>query len=302
MKILAISDLHVDPEQPEAWEHFLSRAQDEQPDVLIVAGDLAVGKSGLYETLLSQFDFFSGPKLFVPGNHDLWQLHSKRETWRRFDEELPAAVTAGGWQYLDLGPVLLGDVAFVGGMGWYDYSLRQTASPRAELRVSPAKVTAPRHGMRTDPARTHLPWEDLRPEDYASKALQVADASISEGLVWNDVFYIDWQRSDAQMVEHFCEKMKAQARQVARRAKKLVAVTHFVPFAQTLREYKEIAPAYARAFAGSVRLGETIARLPNIRVAIFGHWHEPGKWQIGDVKAFNVAAKYGESTGTLIRL
>jgi hypothetical protein len=302
MKILAISDIHVDPEQPEEWGQFLARAQDEQPDVIIVAGDLAVGKSGLYETLLSQFDFFAGPKLFVPGNHDLWQLHSKRQTWKRYDEELPAAVSAGGWQYLDLGPVLVGDVGIVGCMGWYDYSLRQTRSPHERVHVSPATVTAPRRGLRTDPARGNLPWEELGPADYATKALHVGDANVSEGLVWNDVFYIDWQRSDDEMVTYFCDKIEAQARQVARRAKKLVAVTHFVPFGETLQDYNEIAPAYVRAYAGSARLGDTIRKLPHITAAIFGHWHAPGKWDLNGLKAWNVAARHGESTGTLIRV
>jgi len=120
--------------------------------------------------------------------------------------------------------------------------------------------------------------------------------------VWNDVFYIDWQRSDAEMVAHFCDKLKAQARQVARRAKKLVAVTHFVPFAESLRTHREIAPAYVRAYAGSAKLGQTIRRLPHISAAIFGHWHEPGKWQIGDLRAYNVADRRGEGTGTVIRL
>lgn len=302
MKILAISDVHADPEQPEAWEKYFARAQDEQPDVLVMAGDLAVGKSTVYETLLSQFDYFSGPKLFVPGNHDLWQLHSKRQTWRRYDEELPAAVSAGGWQYLDLGPVLLDDVAFVGCMGWYDYSLRQTQPPARDARFTPAHVTAPGRGLKVDPARAKLSWDEITPEDYQTRALQVGDENTMQGVIWNDAFYIDWQRSDAEMSQLFCEKLRAQAKQVARRAKRIVAITHFVPFAESLRDYAEVGPAYARAFAGSVELGKTILSLPKASVSIFGHWHSPGSWRIGDLRAYNVAAKGECEDGTLITL
>ena len=302
MKILAISDLHVDEHDREPWETFLARVQEEQPDVLVVAGDLTVGKSGLYETLLSQFGFFSGPKLFVPGNHDLWQPHSRRETWQRYDEELPAAVSAGGWQYLDLGPVLLDDVAFVGGMGWYDYTLRQTVTPRPGLKVSPGEVAAPRRGMKVRASRSNLDWEDLTDEDYATKALQVGDENVMEGVIWNDVFYTDWQRRDAEIVQYFCDKLRDQAHQVATRARKIVAVTHFVPFVQTLQDYREVAPAYARAFAGSTAMGETIKGLPAIQAAIFGHWHRGGHWRIGDIPAWNVSSKAGERGGTLIRI
>ena len=302
MKILAISDVHLDPDEEGTCQEFLARVQEDAPDVLVIAGDLAVGKSDVYETLLAHCDFFRGPKLFVPGNHDLWQLHSKRATWRRYEEELPDAIATAGWQYLDQGPVILEDVAFIGCMGWYDYSLRQTVSPEPGLRVSPAHVTAPRRGMKVDAARSHLAWEDLTAEDYQTKALQAGDDNLMEGIVWNDVFYTDWGRSDAEMTQVFCDRLRAQARQVSRRAKRLVVVTHFVPFAETLRDYHEVAPAYARAFAGSVSLGETICSFSRAQVAIFGHWHHAGEWQIGNLRAFNVSAKNGPGEGTLITL
>lgn len=310
MKILAISDVHTDPDTPGGpWQEFVARAQDEQPDVLVVAGDLAVGKSAVYETLLMQCNSIPGPKLFVPGNHDLWQLHSKRATWDRYEDDLATAVTTAGWHYLDTGPILHEGVAFIGCMGWYDYSLRQTNAPRPDLRVSPAVVTAPGRGMKTTSARSDLHWEDLTAEDYASKAMQVGDDNVMEGVVWNDVFYTDWRAregegvlTDAQVSEYFCEKLRAQAQQVVRRAKQLVVITHFVPFPETLRDYTEIAPAYARAFAGSSQLGDVIRGLPHVSAAIFGHWHRAGEWQIGGMHAYNVSAKNGPGEGTLIVL
>jgi Icc-related predicted phosphoesterase len=302
MKILAIADVHIDPDLPGACQDFIARVEDEPPDVLVVAGDLAVGKSAVYETLLAHCAFFTRPKLFVPGNHDLWQLYSKRATWQRYQQDLPDAVTAVGWHYLDLGPTLVGDVAFIGCLGWYDYSLRQTASPRPDLRVSPAQVTAPGRGMKVMAARAHVPWTELTDEDYAARALQVGDDNVMEGIVWNDAFYTDWGRSDAEMTQYFCDRLREQAQQVARRARQLVVITHFVPFAETLRDYTETGPAYARAFAGSVKLGETIQSLPHVRVAIFGHWHQPGRWQIGNLQAYNVSAKNGPAEGTLITL
>jgi len=302
MRILAISDVHLDPDKPAPCQDFIARVQDEEPDVLVVAGDLAVGKSAVYETLLASCDFFTGLKLFVPGNHDLWQLHSKRATWRRYEEELPDAVATVGWQCLDMGPVLLDDVAFVGCMGWYDYSLRQTTSPSAELRVTPAQVTAPGRGMKTSNARANLRWEELTPDDYATKALQVGEDNVMEAVVWNDAFYTDWGRSDGEMTDYFCDKLRAHARQVARRARKLVVITHFVPFAETLQDYSEVAPAYARAFAGSVKLGQTIQKLPHVVAAVFGHWHRGGQWRLGNLRAYNVSAKNGAGDGTLVQI
>lgn len=301
MKLLAISDVHVDPDKPGPWQEFAARAQDEQPDVLVLAGDLTLGKPASYETLLGQFGFFSGPKLFVPGNHDLWQLHSKRKTWDRYERELPAAVAAAGWHYLDFGPVLVGDVAFIGCTGWYDFSLRQRTAPRPGLRVSPGQLSAPGRGMKLFSARSRVLWEELGPDDYRTRAMQVSEESLSEGVVWNDAYYIDWQKSDEEMTRFFCDRLLAQARQISQ-ARQTVAVTHFVPFLEALPDYTDVAPAYARAFAGSLALGETILSLPQAKVAIFGHWHLSGHWRIGGMDAYNVSARYGSREGTLISL
>lgn len=301
MKILAISDVHIDPDKPGPWQEFVARAHDEQPDALVLAGDLTVGKPAAYEALLAQFGSFGGPKLFVPGNHDLWQLYSKRKTWDRYERELPAAVAAAGWHYLDLGPVLVGDVAFVGCMGWYDYSLRQRSTPRPGLRVSPGQLSRPGRGMKLFSARSKVLWEELGPDDYRTRAMQVSDENLSEGVIWNDAYYIDWQKSDEEMAQYFRDRLLAQARQVSR-ARHIVTVTHFVPFTETIPEYTDIAPAYARAFAGSTALGAAMQSLPQARVAIFGHWHLSGRWRSGGIDAYNVSARHGSREGTLITL
>lgn len=278
MRIVAAADLHLTPERMARLPHMEQQAARSTAEVLIIAGDLTAGPVADHTRILAALSVFSGLKLFVPGNHDLWQKRRERDTWRRYEHDLPEAVAAAGFHTLDQEPVIYQNYGFIGGMGWYDYSLRQLAFADEDLRLSPATVNRPGGQLHLDPARRDLPWERLRAEDYATKAMQALDDNVAQGLVWNDRFFVDWGRSDAAMVEYFCDKLRQQAEAVAARVDHLIAVTHFVPLGEVLPEAKTVTAAYARAFAGSSRLGETLRALPKLRAVIFGHWHHQQTW------------------------
>lgn len=302
MIIVAAADLHLSPDTLDQPARLQERASALAADVLIIAGDLTTGGLPQYAKALQALSVFTGPKLFVPGNHDLWQKPEGRDTWRRYEVELPEVVTAAGFHYLDHAPFIHQGYGFVGAMGWYDYSTRQLEPPDADLKLSPATLTSPGSAFRTSPKRRNLKWEELLPEDYRTKALQCQDDNVLQGLVWNDGFYIDWKRPDEEMVQYFCDKLRQQAAQVAPEVDHLVAVTHFVPFPQILPIAKTVTGAYTRAFAGSAALGETIQSLPKIEAALFGHWHSPGLYDINGLLAVNVTINHGKEPPARVEL
>lgn len=302
MIIVAAADLHLSPKTLDQPARLQERASALAADVLIIAGDLTTGSLAQFASAFRALSVFPGPKLFVPGNHDLWQKAEGRDTWRRYEAELAEVAAAAGFHYLDAAPFIHEGHGFVGAMGWYDYTTRQVEPPDADLKLSPATLSSPGGAFRTRSGRRNLAWEDLTPDDYRTKALQCQDDNVLQGLVWNDGFYIDWKRTDEGMVGYFCEKLEQQAEQVAPEVDHLVAVTHFVPFPQILPTAKTVTGAYIRAFAGSSRLGDTIRGLPKIQAALFGHWHNPGTYQIGDLKAVNVTINHGKEPPARIEL
>jgi len=294
MQLIAAADLHLSPTSFSRLEHMAAQAAGSDADALVIAGDLTTGAITQHGEILQALSSFPGLKLFVPGNHDLWQKGRERDTWQRYETDLPQVATAAGFHYLDQAPVAHGQYGFVGCLGWYDYSLRQVKPPDADLRLSPATVTRPGTALHLDPHRRNLAWSELLPEDYATKAMQCLDDNVAQGLVWNDRFYVDWGKTDEEMVEYFCDKLTRQAETIAPEVDHLVAVTHFVPFAEVLPNAKTVTAAYARAFAGSSRLGETIRALPKISAAIFGHWHRQQTWDLDGLLAANASVDHAQ--------
>ena len=88
MKIFAAADLHVSEESRPHLEQMGQMARETDADVLVIAGDLISGPVSQHTEILKVFSGFRGPKLFVAGNHDLWQGNAPRDTWRRYERKL----------------------------------------------------------------------------------------------------------------------------------------------------------------------------------------------------------------------
>jgi predicted phosphohydrolase len=105
------------------------------PDVLVLAGDISTGAR--YHKLLRLFDDFPGPRLFVPGNHDLWSRSRQPDTPRRYRRALRNIAEESDFHYLPGDPICVDGVGFAGTVGWYDYSFRQVERPHSGASVTP---------------------------------------------------------------------------------------------------------------------------------------------------------------------
>jgi len=254
MRVAFTSDLHLDfPENRVVLRAMVGHLMARRPDAFVLAGDLSHRLVDVEEGLRA-FAPLSCPRLFVPGNHDVWILGREpeaRSSREKYEQHLPRLAAAAGFTYLPREPVLLGDVAFVGTMGWYDYSFRVRALDR---RYSLADYAARVSGFDLH-SRWSLPGGDGAAPDPAVAGEMVA--ALKEQFWW-----AEW-----------------------RGARVVVAVTHFVPFVELLEVRGTEAWDVNNAYMGSVSLGAALQTCPRLSAVIFGHAHRVTDREVRGVRA-----------------
>ena len=130
MRIVTVSDLHIGKE---SWGDFgIRKSQDVakiDTDVLYFGGDLAepnkknpqIGWENFRRGLELLSKSSAQIKIFTLGNNDLEQLRNSRLT--EHYNEMRECVGEYSFHLLDDTPLVVGDVAFVGNVGWYDGTL-----------------------------------------------------------------------------------------------------------------------------------------------------------------------------------
>ena len=219
MRILITADLHFNHVRShrEAIDLIERMNAAGQADVLLVVGDTAVADGKDLEECLSLFKF-EGPKLLVPGNHELWT--NRADSYAILNEELPRRCREAGWHWLTDEPFRFGDAAIVGSLGWYDYSFAQAelGIPRRfyERKVSPGV------------AQRHAEFADLlaRTDDIPPDMIELFAR-------WNDGVYVKLGRSDEAFLDEVLVKLEEHLHRVSD-ADRVVAAVHCLPFAQLL--------------------------------------------------------------------
>jgi predicted phosphodiesterase len=124
MRILVTADLHYNIARSQEPARLLARQTcDEGGDALVLVGDSAAAELGPLRQCLRLFADFPGRKFLVLGNHSLW-CRGPEDSLDRYHRVLPQTAAEEGFHLLDESPAVLGDLALVGSVGWYDYSFR----------------------------------------------------------------------------------------------------------------------------------------------------------------------------------
>jgi putative phosphoesterase len=240
VKLLVTSDLHygASAEGDRNTKALAERVCSESADVLLIAGDIATGPVALGRCL-ALFESFSGAKLAVPGNHDIWvSQRSPADSWQMHEDLLPALLTEFGFHPLHAAPRVVGDVGFVGSMGWYDYSFRDDLG----IDVS----------------------------HYVSKVYP----GMQEPL-WSDARHVKLSLTDAELTQLLTQRLRAQLAEVSR-AKHVVALVHHVVTKRLLFHPRILVPRvwrFLNAFLGSEQLGATLADDHRTSQVFCGHIH-----------------------------
>lgn len=277
MRLVVTADLHFNHARGrELAGEVIGRINRAGGDVLLVAGDTAVGDGDDLERCLERFEF-AGPKLFLCGNHELWT--KRGDSYGQFKEELPRRVRGMGWRWLEEEAFVAGEVAIVGTVGWYDYSYA-AAGLGIPARFYEAKLSPG--------AAAYLRRDDLRPD-----GADVSPAGRELVARWNDGKFVRLGRTDEAFLEECLKRLEGQLEAV-KRAREVLAAVHHVPFAELLPHAHRPQLQFAMAYLGSGRLGEVLLRYPNVDRVFCGHSHFPMESQIRGVTAVNIGSSYRE--------
>lgn len=271
MNIAYTSDIHVDASERnrEACRALAGAVRALRPDVFVLAGDAGNTLADLVEAL-SAFDDLAAAKLFVAGNHDVWvetRGNDMLDSRAKLEEWIPTVCRTHGFHDLGREPVVIGDVGFVGSLGWYDYTF---ADPR--LGLGKEDYWRGRHGddIWWDKRKTFWP----PPFDRAARAK--APASGVRGASTAD------RMRDGEICAEMAERLEAHIASVENRAARIVAVIHTLPFFEGIPRSEP--PRYLDAFTGSERLGRVLEAHPRVRFCIHGHKHTNGEWTVDGIR------------------
>ncbi|MGI5819416.1 MAG: metallophosphoesterase [Armatimonadota bacterium] len=307
MRLVAVADLHYDDDRHPRVDAIARAVRGAEADVLVLAGDCAAEGPERIGDVLDLFGGFDGTRLMVPGNHDLWSDEPPFATAQIYEDAVPEIARQHGFHCLDRGPTIVDGTAFVGSMGWYDYEMRQREAPVAGLTVTPIGVSRGDQGKMSFsgvPGARETDWEALRPEDYEANGLiWQRGTRRPEVAVWNDALHIDWGRPAPAVAAWMADRLRSQIAEVRGRCKRVVGVTHFVPFPE-LAEYHLRSPrrAWAKAFLGSPLLGEALLEADDLALVIYGHRHRQEVREIRGVVTADAAVHGGDDGPLLLTL
>lgn len=237
MKIFVTSDLHLgqSEETNTAVRAIASRLQDaaSADDVLLLGGDYG-NTDAETEACLRCFRNFRGHILAVPGNHDVWvgSGDTSANRLRRF-----RTIAEGfGIHSLHHAPKVINGTAFVGSIGWYDYSFRDN------IGVSRAQYESKRSGS----------------------------------YVWADGMCAKWTVDDQAMTSAFAGLLESHLFAVSRaKPDAIIGLIHHVPVKGLLFHPRFLVPKewrFLNTFLGAERFGELFTSF-GVRQVFCGHLH-----------------------------
>lgn len=249
MKIGLISDLHIEATKAnkEIVPYLINAIKAADLDIFVLAGDVTPKLSEFYE-ILAEFAKaeLTCKKLFVPGNHDIWVAKNANMTSEQKCGILSEICQDHDFHSLIDTPDVVGETGFCGTIGWYDY----TFAPEGY---------------------------DFTAEQYAEKQMM--------GTVWSDKRYANWQDTDENVTHRFAKELGQQIESLKDKVKRIIVVTHHVPFRECIRYRGKLPWDYFQAFMGSEALGKACLREPLVTHVFFGHAHYPVNQQVDTVTA-----------------
>ena len=125
MKIKLISDVHFEfYEDPRLFNN------DDKADVLVIAGDLAVGYLPVWSALKRFADLYENV-IYVPGNHEYY-----RHDMAEFDDYIRRFADGTNIHFMNPGTKKIGDVTFIGATLWTNFRDDMWARKNASESIS----------------------------------------------------------------------------------------------------------------------------------------------------------------------
>jgi len=256
LRIAAVSDLHILPDGSD--ELLLTRVRERveelDPDVFVIAGDISDRLDVLSNTL-AQLYTEGCINLFVAGNHDIWfEDGGGPSSLEKYSKVIGEVCMKNGFSHLPDAPVTSESYAFVGSIGWYDYSFR-----RADLDI---------------------PLKNYEQKEY-------------RGAIWYDLLRLDWGFNDVEVTELCNKKIEYDLNTLSEDCKHVIFVSHHLPFSE-LTVYKNRLPwDFYSAFMGAASTGRIITEDGRVLLSLSGHSHIRSMISKDNLTAITVPLGYG---------
>lgn len=230
------------------------RVEAIDPDVFIVAGDTSDHLSVVSRSL-GLLRVENCENFYVAGNHDIWfEQDGGPGSLEKYSRILGEVCAEQRFHHLPDAPIILEDTAFVGSIGWYDYSFR-----REEMAI---------------------PIESYEGKEH-------------KGAVWYDLFRVDWRFTDREATDLFNRRIQYDIDSLPDRTERIVYVSHHLPFRE-LTVYKNRFPwDFHSAFMGATSTGELLKSENRVVLTISGHSHVRTRATINGITALTVPLGYG---------
>jgi predicted phosphohydrolase len=281
MRIIVTSDLHYDVARSREPAQAVAREICQLGgDALLILGDSASANLAILDEALALFESFKGLRLAVAGNHELWTADGQ-DSLHRYETVLKEACGRRGFHYLDDSPARLDGVAFVGNVGWYDFSFRPS-----EMRI-PLRFY--QHKVAPGAAAYFVRYRHLveRKDDVPEAAWEVS-------CRWMDGERVKLPYSDIEFTHRAAAKLRRHLLEVNDDAERIIVGLHHLPFVELVP--KGILPSleFAGGFLGSELLGETLLDFPKVTHAFCGHSHRAQSCRKGRLTCTAVGSSYRE--------
>lgn len=270
MRVAFSSDLHVDISQRN-WElvpHLSEVLKMIDPDVFVIAGDISP-ELGDLEYALDRFSDLRFPKLFVPGNQDIWVLAEEmqergHDSYEKYYFYLPEVCRRNGFIPLWMEPVVLQGVGFAGSIGWYDHA--------GGIGKSGSLRPAGDHHYLADSV-----WNDMRWACWSDISMMAEGAAAPV------------RRPDPEVAREFNLRLDQDIETLSRDSavSEIVVVTHYPPFEELGVE--------GIPFPGSRDTKGILHSHDKVTVSISGHVHDRRDILVRDIRAVRSPVGYRRS-------
>jgi 3',5'-cyclic AMP phosphodiesterase CpdA len=273
VRIAITSDLHYDPKgrltKPLLIQGLAGQIAAEEPDAVILAGDLAHGRRG-FEECLSCFTTIRVPLAVIAGNHDIWadeeEGYSSDELWGHI---LERTTRQHGALWLEKEKLVLGETGIVGSLAWYDYSAVDPS-----IGTNEDFLEAMKSSLNND--ANWIDW-DRNDRDFAKELNQAMLVRLQELAADPQIFNI-------------------------------LVVTH-VPIVeqQIVRKPQDRRWGLSNAYFGNLTLGREVMKQPKVRAIVSGHTHVGKQVRVtrdnlSDVDVRVIDSDYGSPAYTMLTL
>jgi len=278
MRVAYLSDIHADISRRN-WgviDLLIDALREVDPDVFVICGDISHRLDDI-EYAFRKLEEMKSLKIFVSGNHDIWISKTKQKkgynSYVKYYRDIKGICEKHNVTYLAKEPAIISDVAFVGTMGWYDYSLRNEALDDL-IPMSSYRAKKSIYGYWNDAKWAYWPLDlNIENRDWRIRRLCL-------------------RMSDEKVTNMLCQDLAEQIRLVKGKVKQIIAVTHMVPFKELIEYTGDPSIDFFYAFAGSTKIGEILKACKLVTHVIYGHIHKQSSAEIHSINCYSSPIGY----------